>query len=426
VDIAAIVEDGTGELSTVDLGAVPMDGRTHRVSGSLVPPAAGAHFALPLTFVGFQSSVYLGNEAKYVPNPAVKENILLRDISAVDADHSVRAASTTSRAGQHWYSEATSDTTFKTTAPLSLPGWQLGLVADIPPDVQDQPVSYMLTAWSPVDQISAVFSSALASALNVRLGAVLDLQFATASVSVEVAAITPYIPGSADSTLLTAASAAGADATPTPAVVVDQSQLQKALVQGGESGSLVDEWWVDVPVGTGAAYLAKHPAAAGVQPPRSGEVLTLQMQQDPLRVATQAALWLSIGAAALLAAIGFAVHSASTMASRRVEFAQLRAIGLSRRRLVGLVGVESVLLGILGVLFGLGVGVLLGIMSGPLIALSPNGTPAIPPVRVSVPWLEIGALVLVVVIVLGTVVIAVARAQRFANPASILREVDNG
>jgi ABC-type antimicrobial peptide transport system permease subunit len=114
------------------------------------------------------------------------------------------------------------------------------------------------------------------------------------------------------------------------------------------------------------------------------------------------------------------------MASRRIEFAQLRAIGLSRRRLVALVGIESVLLGVLGTVFGLGVGVLLGVMSGPLIALSPNGTPAVPPVIVTVPWLDIAALVLVVAVVLAAVVGGVARAQRFANPANILREADNG
>jgi hypothetical protein len=84
------------------------------------------------------------------------------------------------------------------------------------------------------------------------------------------------------------------------------------------------------------------------------------------------------------------------------------------------------LLGILGTVFGLGVGVLLGVMSGPLIALSPNGTPAIPPVVVTVPWLDIAILVLVVAIVLVGVIGAVARAQRFANPANILREADNG
>jgi Na+/H+-dicarboxylate symporter len=78
------------------------------------------------------------------------------------------------------------------------------------------------------------------------------------------------------------------------------------------------------------------------------------------------------------------------------------------------------------VLFGLVVGVLLGLLAAPLIALSPNGMPAVPDVRVLVPWLQLLLLVLVIAIVLLAVVAAVARGQRAANPANILREADNG
>jgi ABC-type antimicrobial peptide transport system permease subunit len=423
-DLVAIVADAAGILTTVDLGTVPVDGQTHVVSGSLPTPATGGHLALPLRLVGVQASIFLSDQATYVANPATSTHVLLGGIAATDAGKS--GGTTTSAAiappGLRWFGEDQ----IGAASPATVAGWQVDMPVNIPSDVQSQPSSYALTTWSPVKDVPVVFSSALASALDARVGTQLELQFDTASVSVEIAAITPLIPGAADSTLLTPASAAGADATPTPAVVVDQATLERALAQGDESGSMVDEWWVDVAPGRGQAYLDAHPARDGAGPPRSSEVLALQMQQDPLRVATQAALWLAIGAAALLAAIGFAVHSASTMAARRVEFAQLRAIGLSRRRLVGLVGVESALLGVLGVVFGLGVGVLLGLMSGPLIALSPNGTPAVPPVQVTVPWLDIGALVLVVVVVLGAVVLTVARSQRFANPANILREVDNG
>jgi predicted lysophospholipase L1 biosynthesis ABC-type transport system permease subunit len=208
--------------------------------------------------------------------------------------------------------------------------------------------------------------------------------------------------------------------------VIDQSALERALVQSGQTGSMVDEWWVNVPPATAGSYVAAHPSTGGSGPARSSAVLALQMQQDPLRVATQAALWLAIAAAALLAAIGFAVHSASALAARRIELAQLRAIGLSRRRLVGLFGAESFVLCVLGVVFGLAVGVVLGLLAGPLIALSPNGTPAVPGVRVIIPWLQLALLVVVVAVVLLAVVGAIARGQRSADPAGILREADNG
>lgn len=422
-DLVAVVQDSSGILQTVDLGTVPVDGQTHRVAGTLPAQANGGHRALPLTLVGLQSSIFLSDEATYVGNPQLFTNILLGGIaSTVVTKGGTGSDPATVPANLRWHVQPDSPD----ETPTSVPGWQLGLRVGISADVQTSPGSYALFAWTPEELLPVVFSSQLASELDATDGSQLFLQFTTANVSVEVAAITPLIPGSADSSLLTAASAAGADATPTPSVVVDQTLLERAMIQGGESGSMVDEWWVDVAPGSGQSYLARHPSRHGAPPARSSDVLGLQMQQDPLRVATQAALWLAIGAAALLAAIGFAVHSASTMSARRVEFAQLRAIGLSRRRLVALVGVESVLLGILGVVFGLGVGILLGVMSGPLIALSPNGTPAVPPVIVVIPWLEIAALVLVVAVVLAAIVVVVARAQRFANPANILREADNG
>src|SRR5665647_2120553 len=108
------------------------------------------------------------------------------------------------------------------------------------------------------------------------------------------------------------------------------------------------------------------------------------MQQHPLRVATQAGLWLVALAAALLAAVGFGVHATVTLRARAVEFAQLRAIGLSRRSLTAVVGAESLLLCLLGGTFGIGIGALLG----PLGAVSADGTPPIPSVVVHIPWAD--------------------------------------
>jgi hypothetical protein len=425
-DVRAVIEDGAGLLSTIDLGSIPVDGVPHAVSAVLPALARGAKRPLPLQLVGLQTSVFLGDQATYEAGPTQATDILFGQVASLEGNPGGSSSThlASGSADSSWGAGSESD--FDAPAErITVHGWQVGLSVTIPDNVQANPATYSTTAWPSVDQVPIVISTALAHTLDVGPGAVLTLTFAAGYVEAEVAATT-LIPGTVDSSLLTPSSAAGAASSSTNAVVIDQSALERALVQSGQTGSMVDEWWVNVPAATAAAYLAAHPSIGGSGPARSSAVLALQMQQDPLRVATQAALWLAIAAAALLAAIGFAVHSASALAARRIELAQLRAIGLSRRRLVGLFGAESLVLCVLGVVFGLAVGVVLGLLAGPLIALSPNGTPAVPGVRVIVPWLQLALLVVVIAVVLLAVVGAVARGQRSADPAGILREADNG
>jgi len=59
---------------------------------------------------------------------------------------------------------------------------------------------------------------------------------------------------------------------------------------------------------------------------------------------------------------------------------------------------------------------------GPLVAVSPGGAETVPEVIVQVPWLSIGLLVVELGLALGLVVLLVARGQRFAEPAELLRE----
>jgi hypothetical protein len=426
-DVRAIIEDGAGLLTTIDLGSIPVDGDPHAVSAVLPALPHGAKRPLPLQLVGLQTGVFLGDQATYVAGPPLATKILLGHVASLEGNpggsYSTHPASGSANSGWGAGSESDFDAP---AAAVTVHGWQVGLAVTIPQNVQANPATYSTTAWPSVDRVPIVITSALAEALDVRPGAVLSLNFAAGYVDVEVAATTPLIPGTVDGSLLTPSAAAGAASSSTNAVVIDQSALERALVQSGQTGSMVDEWWVDVSPATARAYMAAHPSTGGSGPARSAAVLALQMQQDPLRVATQAALWLAIAAAALLAAIGFAVHSASALAARRIELAQLRAIGLTRRRLVGLFGAESFVLCVLGVVFGLAVGIVLGLLAGPLIALSPNGTPAVPGVRVIVPWLQLALLVVVIGVVLLGVVGAVARGQGSADPARILREADNG
>jgi hypothetical protein len=302
------------------------------------------------------------------------------------------------------------------------PGWQLRLAVVIPAQVDQQEAAYLLEDWTPIVVVPAVVTSALAKAVGARLHENLALDVSGALVEVNIVGIVQLIPGTADFTALSVATVNGVGSASIESVAVDQAQLERVLVQGGKSGAMVDEWWINVPPGRSGAFLRSHTVAAhgGV----SREVLALQMQEDPLRVATQAALWLSIVAAALLVAMGFALHTTASMRARRLEFAQLRAIGLSPRALVGVVGAESLILCAIGTVFGVAIGVLLSWLVGPLVAVSPDGTPAVPGVAIVVPIGELALLILEVVAVLACVVLVVAATQRSTSPAQILRGAD--
>ena len=423
--VRAIVEDATGLLMTIELGILPLDGQQHRVSGMLDTDTSGAGPAGPLTLVGLQTFIFVGNPATYKESEPeadagflVKDLAVLRPAAAGSTGYTTSAVSVTGR--EHWNAidvdQAGSSPT--TTVPA---GWQLALGVLVPTGLDNVPASYTLVGWTPVVSLPAVLSAGLVKAGSIHKGASLSLVFSGALVGIQQVGTAPLVPGSADYSQLTPATASGSTSSATSAVVVDQVGLERALAQAGQPGPMVDEWWADVPAGAAQRYLAAHPAEHGAFAPRSREILARQMQQSPLRVATQAALWLAILAAALLAAVGFAVHTAATLRSRRLEFAELRAIGLSRGKLVGLVAVESLLLAVLGIVFGIVVGALLSWLVAPLVAVSPDGTPAVPSVLVVVPVADIGLLVLALVAVCAAVVLIVARVQRSIHPADILR-----
>jgi hypothetical protein len=426
-ELHAIIGDANGLITTIDLGPVLIDGRSHDVSGLLPVPASGSGPASPLRFLGIQSFIFVSNAAAYrggsvdtmadilVANLAVQHPLASKskgDYSTVEAQMDARS---------RWFAGVSVQGRPQPTTGVSPKGWQLNLRVPVPADVAERPVTYALTAWQPVNGIPAVMSASLAASLSLKKGDQLTLVFPAALVSIQLAGTVPLVPGSSDAGQLTSDTVSGANSSQAGAVIVDQVALERALAQAGVSGAMVDEWWVDVPAGRGQAYLDAHPAANGTSPARSGEVLGLQMQQNPLRVATEAALWIAILAAALLAAVGFAVHAAATLRSRRVEFAELRAIGLSRRGLVAVVGSESLLLCLLGVVFGIGVGVLLSWLGGPLVAVSPDGTPPVPSVVVTFPWPGIVLMAALMAAVLACIVLLVARVQRGARPADVLR-----
>lgn len=349
--------------------------------------------------VAFQASVAFasGSDADVIEGDAI---VMIRGLASSPEDGG-RATALTVDPEERWNAYGDDVATQALVSPLRQEGWQYGMDFTIPAGLETG-LTVTTMGWPTVVSIPSVVDASTAAALDVgpssRLRAVLD----AVPVPIAVRDVVEHVPG--------VGSQSGV-------VVVDQTLLARSLVQSGVTRSLVDQWWVDLPADEHAAYLAALPEGlVGVSGPVSGE----EQLGHPLRVAVELALRLVAVGAAVLAAIGFAIHGVGALRARRLEFARLRALGLDRRALVGIVGVETLLAVVLGAAFGLGIGILLAYLLGPLIG---TGVDPVPPVLVVIPPLELALTVAVVAVVYAIVVIALALAQRRAHPAAILREV---
>ncbi len=145
-----------------------------------------------------------------------------------------------------------------------------------------------------------------------------------------------------------------------------------------------------------------------------------ELRDDPFGAGPGTAFGAAAVAAAALTAVGFAVSAAGSLRERSAEFAVLRALGTSRRRLARVVLAEH------GVLVGLAltVGVLLGAVLAravvPLIMLTAEATHPVPEVLVELPVLRVAALLAAVAAV--PLVITAVLALRRADPVTSLRE----
>jgi hypothetical protein len=402
--LRGIVEGTDHVLTTVDFGETPVDGEAHSLKADL-PAGSG------LRLVGVQAT-FDGDFGLGLENPSAKVSI---DFDEFAADGTALSAIP----GDRWFAVNGDSSGERVTTAGTPQGWQLRLTVVVP---AGRASAFSVVGWQPAPAILAVVPRQLADKYLLQAGALIPLSTQLGTVSLQLTSFPPLIPGAAGAEELDATGyGLGAGVARATTIVVDQESLARALAQAGVAGTMVDEWWLDVPEGAGQAYVDAHPTKPDEPRVYSSDVLGTQLQQAPLRVATQAALWVSIAAGALLAAVGFAMHTAATLRARRIELAQLQAVGLTRRALVSLIAVESLLLCVLGVVFGVSLGIALTSLVGPLVAVSPDGSPPVPSIVIDIPVASIGLLVLGMAAVLALVVLVVAVAQRRTRPADLLR-----
>jgi ABC-type antimicrobial peptide transport system permease subunit len=126
-------------------------------------------------------------------------------------------------------------------------------------------------------------------------------------------------------------------------------------------------------------------------------------------------------ATSLFAIVGLVVSSAVSARQRRVEFALLRALGLSGRQLSGSLWLENASLVLVSLVAGTGLGLLIGWLVLPFVTVTQRGTAPVPPVAIDVPWDQILLLNAVSAVALAIAVVAIGRLLRRLGMGSVLR-----
>ena len=390
--VIAVLEDDAGVLHTVNWGEVPVDGNEHAVEGITELEN--------VRLVGVTTTFFVGGGFE----SSLSVDAVIDDIEIVRADTSTEPVAAET---EGWYVLDS----FKNSVPTETStDDELRFSAIIPGSYSTLPAVFAYVGWPPEKYLRAIIPTEVAVAERLQAPQQVILLVGGAEVIIAIAGDTELVPGSS-----TYSEVNDGSVSPIASVVVDHTLLQRALVESGSSREFADEWWVDVEQGAGADFVSEHPDSV------SAEVLGLELQEAPLRIATPIALWLAIIAGALLAAIGFVMHTTAGLRSRQLELAQLAAIGVPRPKLLALVTIESLITGALGAVLGAAIGILLALLVGPLVASSPDGNPPVPSVIVELPWAQFALLDLGVAIVLAAVVLAVARGRAFVRPAELLR-----
>lgn len=438
VVLRAVLEDGVGALSTVELGLYPL------VAGStpievLLPevrvPVAGtpqeradrlavdaALRAYPVRLVGLQAvalhtdmAVWWGDSTVFDVQVSLDDVAVLRpaqDVSAVDAADWAQSP------------RFPGESTGIVRDPVEVPDeeWAVngGLrrdplvpaddplwihVAGIAEDLPSAPVTGSTVAWEPVMSVPAVISTAVAERLGPRVE----------EFGIEVEGV-----------VVPATRAAVVDRIPTltrdTAVAVDQTALARVVAQGASNVALLDEWWVDTP--DAEAWAAGLPDDVAGRPV-ADRVTTLsgateELLDHPLRAAIPLVLQLLALGGALVATVGFSVHTAVSVRGRGLELAQMRAVGLTRGRLTTVLGLEIAALAVLGVVLGLATGTGVAGQVTRLLVAGADGAAPVPDVRL-VPAQGLGWVAVAVTVVVGVLATGIAAAQRAADPATLLR-----
>lgn len=413
--VRAVVEDAAGVRQVIGLGFVPADDARHVVQAAVPGAVAGDEtrpevLSTPLRLIGVQVSLVpevIDFDSSFFAGGGLRSTIDVDRLAVLDADGDAEPVGIPEDFS--WSSFSTGDQD-AVADPVAAGGRTL-LHANL---AAGSDFSFRgagrtdigFVRWERTVVVPAVADRALLRRMRAEVGDQISIKADGWAFPVTIVAAVDAVPSTApDRSVL----------------VMDGDLLTRALIERGTTTELTDEWWVGRPDEATALALGEAVTRERVGTAVSRAGLAREFAEQPLRVGFQGALWLVIGAAAAFAAVGFAMHTTVAIRLRRVEFSQLRALGITRRALTRVVATENVLLCAIGVGTGIGLGVLLGWMVGPMVSLAADGSAPVPAVLVVIPWATIALLALEVVAILVLVVLVVTRVLRRSVLGSVLR-----
>ncbi len=412
VDVTATVEDSYGTPHTLGLGGLRADGRLHDLALDLGAAAEAPLGALTLTGLRLELTQPVGK--------AERHRLTLAALTATDTGGrdrelpppaewkvSVRAGGAASSPG--------GDT--GPAPPRVVPGDPTTVVygtGHLPADLAWRPSPLTVglqVPQPPSSEVTAVATDRYLASTGARPGQRVDVRIGGSTVPLRLVRAVRELP----STPVGGKDDGGA-------LLVDLRSVNRMIQARQGESVLPNEWWLATAPGASARVAGALRGRPDVDPSRVvvRDEIAAELRDDPFGAGPGTVFGAAALAAAALTAVGFAVSAAGSLRERSAEFAVLRALGASRRRLARVVLVEQ------GVLVGLAlaVGVLLGTVLAraviPLVMLTAEATRPVPGVLVELPPARVAALLAAVAA--APLLITAVLALRRADPVTSLRE----
>ena len=404
--VALLIRDGRGLVHKIDVGQLHTGGIRQQITVSLTEKTSDGRELLPaypISILGFELDVAMPND---VPREAIIE---FEQFDTRDSDGTWRHIPIT---GTRW-----SPSQRQVIGAFLRP--ELGVAAttgdaltlEVSTGVAEQGVVDFLFTPQGTEPtpIGAVVTRDFFEEASLSIGQVVRLSaLGTLRDQVEIVGVVEAVPS-----ILPESG---------PAVIIDYQSLQLVDIGPGHPVRQADRYWISSERGQDdqiASILRRDPFDS-FQVIATSDVIA-GLAGDPVALGTIGALTLGFFASAVFAAVGFAVSAAVSARERLLEFALLRAVGMSPTQLGRWLSLEQGALVVVAMLMGTGVGALLTAVLLPLITLTQTGDLAFPQVVIQYPWPTVLALQVIVGLVLATIIAAMIMGLRRAGLGSVLR-----